>query len=495
VIDVLEVNNVSYCYQRKQVLHDITFTVEKGEIFGILGPNGSGKTTLLKLLSKELSVQSGSITVNGRPLPSFSHKEWARFAAVLPQTIDAAFGYTVKETVELGRYAYQRRLFPVWTEEDEQAVDAAIHEVGLAEKAGESIERLSGGERQRAYLARALAQNPELLLLDEPTNHMDITQQLHLLNQLVRSAKEKKLTVIAIFHDMNIASLYCDRLLMLKEGKTVALGTPEELMEPALLHSVFQAPVNRQAHPAVSKPLLAFLPEKELPTAEKRELPERLTWTMMDDCIAITAEKPLKVLSSALVGSGFQWAGHFVNRQVSKDYHCEDAELEMKQYLQKRGLPVSSTIGMMTAVDIHDAVCMYEKQDSFSLWAVVTAGVGNAVDAARSWKRAQLEQKIGTINMMIFIDGTLTDAAYVQAVMTATEAKAKALYEENVLDPETNTHATGTSTDCIAIAATQTGNTFAYAGTITPLGKAIGRVVYEATKEALRRYRKRRGFS
>lgn len=146
---VLEVNNVSYRYQRNQVLHDVTFTVTEGEIFGILGPNGSGKTTLLKLLSKELPLQSGSIVVNGRPLRSFSQKEWARFAAVLPQITDAAFGYTVKETVELGRYAHQNGLFPTWTEEDEQAVKTAIEEVGLTEKVEEGIDRLSGGERPR----------------------------------------------------------------------------------------------------------------------------------------------------------------------------------------------------------------------------------------------------------------------------------------------------------------------------------------------------------
>jgi iron complex transport system ATP-binding protein len=491
-MNVLEVNHVSYHYYRKQVLHDVTFTVAKGEVFGILGPNGSGKTTLLKLLSKELLLQNGSITVNGRPLRSFSQKEWARFAAVLPQTVDAAFGYTVKETVELGRYAHQSGLFPTWTEEDEQAVNAAIEEVGLMEKAEEGIDRLSGGERQRVYLARALAQQPQLLLLDEPTNHMDIAQQMKLLDQLVRSAKEKALTVIAIFHDINIASLYCDRLLMLKNGEVVALGTPEELMEPELFRSVFHASVSRQAHPTVSKPLMAFLRECEFPVMQRSELCERFAWTTLEDCIVVSATEPLKVLSSALVGSGFQWATHFVNRQVSKDYDCEDAETEMKHYLRRRGFPVQKTIGMMTAVSVEDAVCMYEKHDAFSVWAVVTAGVGNAVDAAQAWKREELSQKVGTINIMVFIDGTLTDAAYVQALMTATEAKTKALYDEKIVDPETSTYATGTSTDCIAIAATQTGATFPYAGTITPIGKAIGRTVYEATKEALRRYKQRR---
>ncbi|MBA2873272.1 adenosylcobinamide amidohydrolase [Thermaerobacillus caldiproteolyticus] len=491
-MNVLEVNNVSYRYHDKMVLQDVTFTVQKGELFGILGPNGSGKTTLLKLLSKELSLQTGMIFLNGKPLVSFSQKELARLVAVLPQSVDTTFGYTVKETVELGRYAHQGSLFPKWTEGDEQAVIKAIEQVELLDKMEEGIDQLSGGERQRAYLARALAQEPDILLLDEPTNHMDIAQQMKLLDRLSKWTKEKRLTVIAIFHDMNLASLYCDRILFLKQGSVIGVSEPNDMIEESTLRNVFGAPVRRQAHPVVPNPIVTFLPEMELPEREK-ELRDRLTIEKSHERIVVTTSQPFKVLSSSLVGAGFQWATHFVNRHVSKDYRCDDAEEEMKQYLRSHTLDVKRTIGMMTAVCLEDAAYVYRKEETFSLFTIVTAGIGNAVDAAKAWERDESAKGVGTINIIVFIDGTLMDAAYVQAMMTATEAKTKALYDERILDPKTNTMATGTSTDCIAIAASQMNTVFDYAGTITPLGKAIGRSVYEATREALRRYQQRRG--
>ncbi|MFC0297972.1 adenosylcobinamide amidohydrolase [Geobacillus jurassicus] len=485
---MLEVRAVSHQYGLKQVLDHVTFSVEKGELFGIVGPNGSGKTTLLKLISKELPLVSGEITISGQPLSALSAKQWARMAAVLPQTAETAYGYTVKETVALGRYAHQRGLFPTWTKEDEAAVQEALAAVGLIDKIDEPLERLSGGERQRAYLARALAQEPQLLLLDEPTNHMDISGQVRLLDRLVEAARSRGLTVVAVFHDMNVASLYCDRVIVLKEGKTAALGAPADVMTPALLQEVFAAPVVRQAHPAAAKPVFSFVPKgkEESPAAGLR-------LSFLDDAAVLAARKPLRVLSSALIGAGFQWATHFVNRQVGLDYDCRDAEEDMHRYLEQRGFLPERTVGMMTAVDVRDAVWVQEEGEAFLVAVMATAGVGNAIDAARSWQHKPFAVKPGTINMVVVIDGRLTDAAFVQAVMTATEAKAKALADRSVCDPETGTVATGTSTDSLAVAATQTGRTFAYAGTATELGRAIGRLVYEAVTEALDRYKRRRG--
>ncbi|OQP05979.1 ABC transporter ATP-binding protein [Geobacillus sp. 46C-IIa] len=487
---MLDVRAVSHRYGQKQVLDGVTFSVEKGELFGILGPNGSGKTTLLKLISKELPLASGEIAISGRPLSELSAKQWARLAAVLPQTAETAHGYTVKETVALGRYAHQHGLFPTWTPEDETAVQEALAAVGLAHKIDVPLERLSGGERQRAYLARALAQEPQLLLLDEPTNHMDISGQVRLLDQLAQAARARGLTVVAVFHDMSVASLYCDRVLVLKEGKTAALGAPADVMTPELLNDVFAAPVVRQAHPAAAKPMFSFVPQHQ---REKAPSIGGMRPSFLDDAVVLAARTPLRVLSSALVGGGFQWATHFVNRHVGLDYDCRDAEGDMRRYLEQHGFPVARTIGMMTAVDVRDAVWRRKDGEAFSVAVMVTAGVGNAVDAARAWQHQPLVAKPGTINMVVVIGGTLTEAAFVQAVMTATEAKAKALADRSVYDPETGTAATGTSTDSLAVAATQTGRTFAYAGTATELGRVLGRLVYEATVEALDRYERRRG--
>ncbi|QHN49713.1 ATP-binding cassette domain-containing protein [Geobacillus stearothermophilus] len=485
---MLEVRAVSHRYGQQQVLDGVTFAVEKGEIFGILGPNGSGKTTLIKLISKELPLASGEIVIDGRKLSALSAKQWARMAAVLPQTAEAAPGYTVRETVALGRYPHQRGFFPTWTEDDEAALRDALAAVGLTGKIDEPLERLSGGERQRAYLARALAQEPKLLLLDEPTNHMDVSGQVRLLDRLAEAAHARGLTVVAVFHDMNAASLYCDRVLVLNKGKIAALGAPADVMTPALLEEVFAAPIVRLAHPASATPMFSFMPNKK-----QGESPVGgLRLSFLDDAAVLTAAAPLRVLSSALIGAGFQWATHFVNRQVGLDYDCSDAEGDMRRYLEQHGFPPERTVGMMTAVDVRDAVWLQKEGEAFSIAVMATAGVGNAVDAARAWQHQPLAARPGTINMVVVIDGVLTEAAFVQAVMTATEAKAKALADRSVCDPETGTLATGTSTDSLAVAATQTGQVFAYAGTATELGRALGRLVYEATVEALGRWEKRR---
>jgi iron complex transport system ATP-binding protein len=491
-MSMLQVKDISYRYQHEIVLKGITFSVEKGELFGILGPNGSGKTTLLKLLSKELSPESGTILLNGKILSTYGQKEFARIVAVLPQTVETSFGYTVQEAVELGRYAHQSSLFPKWTDKDEKAVTEALQQVDLWEKRDKGVDSLSGGERQRVYLARALAQNPEVLLLDEPTNHMDISQQMKLLNTLKTWTKEKKLTVIAIFHDINLASLYCDRVLLLHKGEMIGVNKPRHLVDERTLQKVFQTSVKRQEHPTVPKPLITFLPNIEAFGEQCGDIRDKVTVKANDEMITIKTMHPFKVFSSALVGAGFQWATHFVNRHVPKDYRCDDACEEMKQYLRMHDFDIHRTIGMMTAVRLEDAVYVYMKEEYFSLLTVVTAGVGNAVDISKAWGREMLVQGPGTINMMIFIDGHLTDAAYAQAMMTATEAKVKALFDEQIIDPETATPATGTSTDCIAIAATQKGHYFEYAGTITSIGKAIGRSVYEATRQALQKYKQRR---
>ncbi|WP_027408645.1 adenosylcobinamide amidohydrolase [Anoxybacillus tepidamans] len=488
---MLNVCDISHRYDDKTVLQKVAFEVEKGEFFGILGPNGSGKTTLLKLLSRELPLQEGAITLNGVSLASLSSKQLAQWIAVLPQNVDIAFGYTVKETVELGRYAHQRGLFAKWTDADERAVSAALAQVGMLAKETQTLDRLSGGERQRVYLARALVQEPSLLLLDEPTNHMDISQQILLLDQLKQWTKEKQLTVIAIFHDINLASMYCDRLLLLHEGKVANIGEPSDLIEEEMLKSVFGASVRRQAHPVVASPLITFVPN--VVQENEEHILDSLTITGNREQIVVASPRPLKVLSSAVVGAGFQWATHFVNRHVPKDYDCDDPEEEMRQYLRNRSFDVHQTIGMMTAVYLEDAVIVRQKEGDVSLVAIVTAGVGNAVDASVAWKRTEAIGCAGTINIVVLIEGKLTEAAYVQAMMTATEAKAKALCDAGVVDPETGTIATGTSTDCLAIAASQTGPMYEYAGTVTPLGKALGRLVYEATAEALQKYKKRRG--
>lgn len=210
-----------------------------------------------------------------------------------------------------------------------------------------------------------------------------------------------------------------------------------------------------------------------------------------EEFIALTSPIPLKTLSSAVVGSGTGLYSAFVNRHVNKNYCCSDHQRELAEYLRSRGFEPEETVGMMTAVFPKDVSYRFYEGNGFSVLIVVTAGVGNAVDASNSDSHP-LHLTPGTINTWVFVNGTLADEAFVQSIMTATEAKTKALAELKVIDRVTGTVATGTSTDSILIAATQSGKELPYAGTITELGRVIGRGVFTCTHESIRKSMKRR---
>lgn len=186
---MLQIKNIAGGYQRRNIIENLSFIVEKGEMFGILGPNGSGKTTLLKMIGGLIPVRSGTIELEGKPLQAYSAKQLARKIASLPQNNTQMFDYTVWETVALGRYPFQRGFLKRLTYEDEQVIQQVMEFTNVTKLKHLSIKHLSGGEKQRVFLAQALAQNPSLLLLDEPTNHLDITYQKMLLDQLKKMDK------------------------------------------------------------------------------------------------------------------------------------------------------------------------------------------------------------------------------------------------------------------------------------------------------------------
>ncbi|OLO42900.1 heme ABC transporter ATP-binding protein [Alkalihalophilus pseudofirmus] len=487
---MLQVTDVKGGYGNVNIINDVSFSVEKGEIFGILGPNGSGKTTLLKMISGLLPLQSGDIFLQDKSITTYSAKELARWMAVLPQQSDTSFSYTVEEIVQLGRYAHQKGWFQVSSNKDKQIVEEAMKLTGVVQFRDLPLHSLSGGERQRVMLARALAQEPHILLLDEPTNHLDISYQMSLLDSLKLWSREKGLTVIAILHDLNMASLYCDRILLLDEGKVCSLDRPAHVMDEKKLQEVYQAKVGRREHPSVPSPLITLQPKQSL--ENERSLINRFELEKTEEFIKVTSPIHLKTFSSAVIGAGFSWNTTFFNRHVHKDYNCDCVEEEYKQYLKNHNVDFEGTVAMMTAAILEDASFKTYTNEAFTVFVVVTAGVSNAVDASKAYLQENVLQTVGTINTWIFIEGNLSDAAFVQAVMTATEAKAKALFDENIIDPQTKTLATGTSTDSIMVAASQTGVEQPYAGTITPIGKTIARAVYEATNEAVKRNKERR---
>lgn len=211
-----------------------------------------------------------------------------------------------------------------------------------------------------------------------------------------------------------------------------------------------------------------------------------------DEFVELKSSFPLKTVSSAVHNAGFGWFQNFINRAVDPSYMCENPHEELKQYLDEHGFLPSTTVAMMTAVGPKHVVVREFSSNAGNIVVAVTAGVGNAVDVSRAYERSE-KVHIGTINIWVFVNGTLTDESFMQAVITTTEAKTKALAIENILDKQSHTIATGTSTDSVLIAATQKDSFFEYAGTITGIGKLIGRGVFETTRIALQDYKRAKG--
>jgi len=229
---VIKCENISVVRSRKEILCDISLHANKGELVAILGPNGAGKSTLLSVLAGDLQSETGSVFFGDKPVTEVTNRELARLRAVLPQRVTVSFPYTVAEVVEMGRG-------PKLGTKDEDLVENAMQRLGVAEMRNRLYRTLSIGEQARVSMARILAQDTQLLLLDEPTAVLDIGQQEKLM-QIVRSLVEEGRTVIAVFHDLNVAMSFADRVILLQNGRHVASGTPRETLTPETLSSIYE---------------------------------------------------------------------------------------------------------------------------------------------------------------------------------------------------------------------------------------------------------------
>lgn len=241
------------------VVDGLTFDVEAGEILGIVGPNGSGKTSLLKLLAKVLRPQTGHMALFGRDLGLMAQLDVARIVAFVPQESPQVFSFTVMETVLMGRYPHHQGAtwsagFGWESAEDLSIAEQALQYADLTHLAGRSVMDLSGGERQRCMIARALAQEPQVLLLDEPTAFLDLQHQMEICAIVRRLKEERGLTVVLVSHDLNLASQYCDRILMLKAGALFRLGSPHEVIDADVLRAVYGCDVLIDRHPESGVP-------------------------------------------------------------------------------------------------------------------------------------------------------------------------------------------------------------------------------------------------
>ena len=242
----LTARDVRTGYSEKDVLKNISFTAEQGQMIALLGPNGSGKTTLLKTLSKALSPNGGVIRLDNELLEDISAKDLAKRMAVIPQSFETTFAFTVEEIVMMGRSPHIMRHE---TQGDFDIVRSVMDATNIWHLRDKLITNISGGERQRAIIARALAQEPKVLLLDEPTSSLDITHQIEVLSTIHALAKGRNLTVIAAFHDLNLAAKYFDTLILINNGTIRAMGPPQDVLRSDLIKEVYGVDVIVQRHP------------------------------------------------------------------------------------------------------------------------------------------------------------------------------------------------------------------------------------------------------
>ncbi|GMK42532.1 ABC transporter ATP-binding protein [Paenibacillus sp. CCS19] len=237
---MIEAKRVSLAIEHSTVVNQMTFSFSEPGMYGIIGPNGAGKTSLLRLMSGAEQPTSGSILLEGKPIGAYPRKMLARTMAVLQQGGLPPVGFSVRDTVAMGRFAYQG-WFGDEPDDPTPLIDSALERMGLAELQHRSLDRLSGGERQRAALAQIMVQNPQIMLLDEPTTYLDIGYQLQLLETVLEWQRERGMIVVAVLHDLNLASLYCDRLIVMKEGALYASGNPRDVITKELVRDVYNA--------------------------------------------------------------------------------------------------------------------------------------------------------------------------------------------------------------------------------------------------------------
>ena len=265
---MLEIKNLTCGYKEKVVLKEINFKIKQGEFIGIIGPNGSGKTTLLKAITRVLKFKQGEIILGDKSIDKMGFKELAREVAVVSQ--DCRVGImTVEEFVLLGRIPYYSKLQFMETQKDKKIAEKYMRLTDTFKLKNQLVTQISQGEKQLVFIARALTQEPKLLLLDEPTAHLDITHQVAILDLIRKLTRELGRTVIVVLHNLNLASEYSDRLIMINRGIIRKTGTPKEVLTYSLIEEVYKTVVVVKENPFSLKPHILIVSEEE--RKKKRE--------------------------------------------------------------------------------------------------------------------------------------------------------------------------------------------------------------------------------
>ena len=250
---MISIENISAGYGSQLVLSDVSMHAEAGEFIGIIGPNGSGKTTMLRTISGVLALKSGKVMFDGTSLKKINRQKLAQTMACLSQELSLNLSFTVRQIVLMGRFPHVRK-FGGETQKDFEIADKAMEFADVSHLGERLITEISGGEKQRALIAMCLAQEPKILLLDEPTNHLDISHQLGTLDLIKNLNHQRDMTVISVFHDLNLASEYCDKLLVLDGGKVAAFGEVENVLTSEMILKVYGAKVRTEQNPVSGKP-------------------------------------------------------------------------------------------------------------------------------------------------------------------------------------------------------------------------------------------------
>lgn len=234
----LQIKNLSFGYKKNQmILNNINLEIKQGEILGILGPNGTGKTTFIKCINNIHKPNEGRILYDGNNIMNLSQLNIAKIIAYVPQYTNNFFPMNVIDTVMMGRMPYVKKNY---SDEDKEIVFSIIKKMNLEKFAFRNIKEMSGGERQRVFIARAMAQQPKIIILDEPTSSLDLYNQLFILHTITKLAKENNITIIMTIHDLNLASMFCDNILMLKDAHIFAHGKPESILTAENIYEIYK---------------------------------------------------------------------------------------------------------------------------------------------------------------------------------------------------------------------------------------------------------------
>lgn len=257
---VMRAQGVSFSYGSREVLSNVDLSLAQGQLMGIIGPNGSGKSTLLGLLSGLLKPSTGSIDLMGKPLDVYARPQLARVLGLVPQHPQLSPGFTVMESVLTGRFALMKgRAFE--NQADLDAAHQALVRTDLVDLAEHHAGELSGGECQRLALARATAAEPKVLLLDEPTSALDLRHQLKIMGMLEKACRESGLSVCLVSHDLNLASLFCQHLLLLHKGRTLAQGRPDQVLTPEIIKQSYRVQAIVDSEPSRGRPRVTLTAE------------------------------------------------------------------------------------------------------------------------------------------------------------------------------------------------------------------------------------------